>query len=312
MAKLTEVDFTHKPKSVIVFGPPKSGKTELVSKLALRYNLWWFDIENGGETLKKLPLEAQARINYFPIYDTILEPNGIDTMLRVITGERVKFCAAHGKVTCPKCLTSKAALWEEVELSKLNPATDIVIGDSLTQLAKSANAKVALLHGVKIMDGKKFEFDHWNHQGSLLNKLLDLCQNPRFNIVMITHESDLEQEDDSFRIVPTGGTRNFSRGVAKHFGHIIYTDVKNGKHRAAASTTSHNNVLTGSRTDVNIDMKAAIPLLPIFDPKENKALPYEQDTESEDGASTNVDTPTSDLPEQPQLTALQRLKLKQQ
>jgi len=59
--KLTskELSNTHR---VIVFGESKSGKTELVGRLAERYNLLYFDLENGFETLLKLPQEWKDRI----------------------------------------------------------------------------------------------------------------------------------------------------------------------------------------------------------------------------------------------------------
>jgi len=45
---------------VLVYGEPKSGKTELAARLAEKYNVLLFDLENGYETLLKLPTELAA------------------------------------------------------------------------------------------------------------------------------------------------------------------------------------------------------------------------------------------------------------
>ena len=50
-------------QSVLVFGPPKCGKTQLVGQLATRFNLVWFDLENGSATLHKLPQEQYGLLD---------------------------------------------------------------------------------------------------------------------------------------------------------------------------------------------------------------------------------------------------------
>ena len=84
--KLTskELSNTHR---VIVFGESKSGKTELVGRLAERYNLLYFDLENGFETLLKLPQEWKDRIELVSIPDTKVYPVAIETILKVLEGK---------------------------------------------------------------------------------------------------------------------------------------------------------------------------------------------------------------------------------
>ena len=135
----------------------------------------------------------------------------------------------------------------------------------MTQLTESAGAFVAIQHKVDIEGGKKFEFDHWNHQGVLLRKFLSLIQNAPWHNIVLSHEAALETEEGKEKIMPAGGTRNQSRNVAKYFGHAVYMDVVNRKHRAMSSSTAENRILTGSRTDVIIDMTSEIPLLPFFE-----------------------------------------------
>ena len=75
-----------KTHRVLVYGEPKSGKTELVASLAEVYNLLYIDLENGYATLLKLPREWQERIEILSIPDTKVFPIAIETMLKIITG----------------------------------------------------------------------------------------------------------------------------------------------------------------------------------------------------------------------------------
>lgn len=268
MPKLDTVDFSREPDTVMVYGPPKSGKTELVGHLAASHKLIWIDCEKGGKTLAKLPPELKANIDYYRIYDTPDAPNAIDTCLRLVTGMAVTFCDEHGKVACGACSSTRGAVFHTLELNKLDPAEYIVVFDSATQITASAACKTVKQFNLK--PEAKFEFDHWAYQGSLLRKFFEYIQNANFNVVVISHESALKLEDGTDKIVPSAGTENFSRGVAKYFGHIIYCDVINAKHRQAAHTTAYNKVLTGSRTDLVIpkDADSRNVLLGCFMPKE--------------------------------------------
>ncbi len=247
-----------KTHRALVFGGPKSGKTQLVSELSSAFNLLWFDLENGWETLLKLPSSQQERIELIQIPDTKVYPIAIETMLKVITGAAVKICEKHGKVSCPIC-TKESAAMTEVCLNDLGQETIVVI-DSLTQLSNSAMNFLTKNQD----DTYKPEWTDYRNQGQLLDKLLSQIQQARYNIVVITHESEVEMEDGRKKLVPVAGTTSFSRNTAKYFDHIIYSEVKNRKHAFASSTTYANNILTGSRTDVEIEKSTTASLLAIF------------------------------------------------
>lgn len=273
MPSLDSIDFAHEPDTVMVYGPPKSGKTELVGQLAASHKLIWLDCEKGGKTLAKLPPELKKNIDYYRIYDTPDAPNAVDTCLRLVTGMAVTFCEEHGKVACGTCSSNKLAKWHTLELNKLDPSEYIVVFDSATQITSSAAAKTVKQFNLK--PEAKFEFDHWAYQGALLRKFFEYIQNAKFNVVVISHESALKLEDGTDKIVPSAGTENFSRGVAKYFGHIIYCDVVNARHRQAAHTTAYNKILTGSRTDLVISKDATDRnvLLGCFAPKDTSSEP---------------------------------------
>ena len=251
MAKLDTLE-TSKTSRVIVYGGPKVGKTQLVGDLSKNYNLLWFDLENGKDTLFKLPKEQQARIEIVSLPDTKDYPIAIETMLKVIKGTRTEICDKHGKVACTVCKKSVSP-FTVVELSAIKNDTIVVI-DSLTQLSNSCMAHITKNNSDELA---KIEWDEYNKQGMLLDKILSNIQQATYNIVVISHETESTFEDGRKKLVPVAGTANFSRNTAKYFDHVVYTEVKNKKHNFASSSTYSNGLVTGSRTGVAIeDMKA--------------------------------------------------------
>ena len=243
---------------VLVFGGPKSGKTELAGALTTEFDLLYFDLENGYKTLRKLPQKQQDRVELISIPDTKVYPIATDTMAKIIPGNPVAICRAHGKVTCHLCLKS-GGLADTVELNKL-PETTVVVVDSLTQLALSAMNNIFQTRD----DDAKADWEDYRKQGFRMDRFLSQVQQAKFNIVCITHEVESELEDGRKRLVPVAGTREFSRNTAKYFDHVVYCEVKNKKHAFGSSTTYAMSVLTGSRTDIDVEKLTVPSLLPFF------------------------------------------------
>lgn len=250
----------NKSHRVLLFGPPKSGKTQLAGELASRFKIIYFDLENGTDTLLKLAPEYQENVDVISLPDTRDYPIAIETMLKVIKGGEYQVCETHGKVACAICKKLPDAVWNHIHLGALGPDT-IVIVDSLTQLTNSAIA-----HITKGTDELyKMQTDDWGNLGKLMDVFLSHVQQAPFNIVCISHETEVEMQDGKQKLVPTAGTRNFSRNTAKYFDEVIYCEVKNKKHVAASSTTYANNILTGSRTGQVLESNPGeASLIPIF------------------------------------------------
>lgn len=248
-----------KSHRVLLFGPPKSGKTELAGKLSSKFNLIWFDLENGVDTLLKLPDSQKERIEVISIPDTRSFPVAIETCLKVIRGTRGFVCEEHGKWMCALCKKDNKPVIE-IELNAL-PLDTIVVFDSLTQLTNSAIAHITKNQP----EDYKLAYDDWGNLGKLMDVFLSHVQQAPFNIVCISHETEVQMEDDSLKLVPTAGTRNFSRNTAKYFDEVVYCEVKNKKHIAASSTTYANKILTGSRTGAVLEAQPGnASLIPIF------------------------------------------------
>lgn len=247
-----------KSHRVLLFGPPKSGKTQLAGELANEFNLIWFDLENGVDTLKKLPLAQQERIEVISLPDTRSFPIAIETCLKAIRGTKGSICEAHGKWVCVTC--SKASSHAiDIELNTLGLDT-IVVFDSLTQLTNSAIAHITKNQ----VDDYRMQYEDWANLGKLMDTFLSQIQQAPFHIVCISHETEVEMEDGKQKLVPTAGTRNFSRNTAKYFDEVIYCEVKNKKHVAASSTTYSGNILTGSRSGLTLEAQSNASLMSVF------------------------------------------------
>ena len=265
MAKLVDKKHsaTHR---VLLFGAPKTGKTQLAGELAQKFKVILFDLENGYATLVKMPEAWKENVEIVSLPDTRSYPIAIETMLKVIKGGECIICDKHGKVLCPKCKADNSAV-TRVCLSELGNDT-IVVVDSLTQLTNSAIANITKLKA----DDYKMEFDDWANLGKLLDTFLSHVQQATYNVICITHETESEMEDGKMRIVPTAGTRNFSRNTAKYFDEVVYCEVKNKKHSFGSSTGYANNILTGSRTDTMLEKQSVPSLLSIFERPVNTAV----------------------------------------
>lgn len=240
--------------SVLIYGPPKVGKTKLVgtaAKIVEIENIYWFDLENGVETLLHMGLtpEEMNKVTVFKIPDTRDNPVGMETLLKALTSKTgVDICEAHGKVKCQVCAKDKLP----TVFFKLSDCTnrDLVVIDSGSQAGDSAMA-IAMLGKDDLI---KPTWDEYAHQGKLLGDALSVIQAARYtNFVVITHEIPLEDESGKDRIYPLMGTRQFSMKVAKYFGTVVYVHKKMNKHVAGSSSLYRGDLLTGSRVNAAIE-----------------------------------------------------------
>lgn len=255
-----KLDQKSKSKShhVLLFGAPFSGKTALAGELSKEFDILYIDMDNGVDTLLKLPLEQQKRIEVISLPDTRSFPIAIETCLKLVRGGPVSVCDKHGKVSCAICKKDGFS-FTDLCLNEL-PLTTVVIWDSLSQLTNSAIAHITKGQP----DDYKMEFDDWANLVKLMDTFFSHIQQAPFNTVCITHETEVELEDGKTKLVPTAGSRNYSRTVSRFFDEAVYLEVKNKKHVVASGTTYANNILTGSRSGIILEGAAHASLAAIF------------------------------------------------
>ena len=243
-----------KPQSILVYGESFTGKSQLVAEqLAPAFNILWLDLENGLQTLLKLPLELQDKITYIRIPDTATNPQAVKTVGTLFSAKRpVNVCYAHGKPDCVDAACKQPDGHFVFDASKLD-STWVVVVDSLTQLSDSAMALVNPQTGVFTKgEVTKAGYDEFGGQGSLLVNILSHMQQAPFSRVFIGHADEVTEETGAKRIYPVCGTRALSARVPRFFEHVVFAYRKNNAHKVASSTTYQHNIMAGSRSDLDM------------------------------------------------------------
>lgn len=268
VAAMEAAGATAKPTthSFLLYGPPKTGKTELVATVAEadEYDtVYWFDIENGFDTVirmyrdGKLSLKALQKIIIIKVPDTREDPVAITTLLKTIcSSSAVKICELHGRVGCATCeKEGKATI--PFDYKKLTKRTAIVI-DSLSQAGASALNLACKGRPSEYKPG----FDEYGAMGKWLADLCTTIQAAQYcDIYAITHVQLLEDENKNDIYVPLCGTKNFSAMVAKYFGTVVFVTKKLKRHRAESSTLASMNTQSGSRLGIELEKETDLDLV---------------------------------------------------
>jgi hypothetical protein len=257
------------PRRICVFGPPKSGKTELVGALAASgYTLHWFDCEDGVKTLLRKDSKARGHLDQIKLFrmpDSQTYPIAFTTILNVVKGLPQHICFEHGAHNCFKCAADEKKgekrQWADIDVRKFGPK-DILVIDSVSQLISSIMMFITREQIAKGNDDYKPDWDDWRKQGFLGDRVFGLIQTGNFNCIGISHEEVQKLENGTSRMVPVGGTGNYSKTFAKYWDDIVYVDVVNGAHKAYSAAEPGVSAIVGSRSGKKID--AAKGLIELF------------------------------------------------
>jgi nucleoside-triphosphatase THEP1 len=252
-------------KKILVYGPPFTGKTELVAKIAEKKRVHWFDLEEGIGSVLTSPRVQKAwlkNINYFKICDTPEEPLAIDVLISMSKG-RVELCDTHGKLSCRDCTIKKASK-STLDMSSITN-NDVIVIDSLTQLSNSAMNRAMKEDIAKYNYDASPDWDDYEKQGLVLNKLMSFIQALPCSVVCITHDTIVNPGKPNARTIPLIGTTNFSRNAPRFFDTIAYTSIVNGTFRVTAIANGIGGTLTGCRYNTDWKESASANLLSILD-----------------------------------------------
>ena len=251
-------------KRMIVYGDPFTGKTTLVAKLAEKFKLKWIDIEHGASSIiRNVPKQFHKNIDLIQIPDSKVNPMAAETVLKIFKAPHMEavICATHGKISCPLCAKVPEAKFSSICLNKLG-ADEIVVLDSATQLTNSIISHITRNQ----KDDYKMDFDDWGTLAKLLDIIFTQIQGGHYNCVIISHAAMVgtEKSEKITKLVPIGGSSNYSRTFAKFFDDIVYCEVLNGKHKFTSRTGASPQVITGSKSNVDIETMAEPSLIPFF------------------------------------------------
>lgn len=300
--------------ATLIYGPPKSGKTTLAATVARSKNIdrvFWFDCENGLDTVKSMILAGElteseaAKIVPISIKDTKAEPEALSTMLKsVCTRNPVNICQVDGLIDS---VEGKKNGWPFITFHYAGlTSRDCIVLDSLSQIGNSALALVTKGQATDY----KLRLDDYGATGKWLADLLGTIQAAKYCYwVCVTQEVDISAEDRPPRIVPLCGTKNFSEGIGKNFGTMIYMNMKAKKHVAISTTESSSAAQAGSRLRIKMDGQKELCLGTALDESgvftsSNKPSPVA------DSETTEQEAVATEVVEKP-MSALDRLKAKQ-
>jgi hypothetical protein len=250
LAELAEKQSTE-PRHIVVYGAPKSGKTELVGGLAKDFKLWWISLDGGHKTLLRKDSAAYPylkNIEVFYIRDSQLYPMAVESVLKILRapGRNVEICEKHGKVACPLCSKDGSPIGK-LPLADFGPK-DILVIDSYSQLMASVINNMLKDDLLKDNFDGKSTWDDYRKQGSISDRFGSTIQVAPYNVVIITHEVLTEMEDGTKKIAPLGGTRNKSADFSMFFDDVVYCEIVNGEYKAYSSGEKKTRIVVGSRT----------------------------------------------------------------
>lgn len=237
------------PRHILVYGPPKSGKTVAVGRLAEKLRLKVVDLEDSIKSLANPEVfkpEWANNVEVFSIPDKQTYPMGIETILKILKGTKTDVCHLHGKASCPQPACKQPGAFSSIDLSAFTQ-DDVLVIESYSQLAESAMNYIMRDAIAKDNFDAKAGWDEYGKQGRILERIGSTIQVAPYNVIVTSHELMIEMEDGTKKIVPIGGTSNASKVFAKYFDDVVYCEVVNKKHRLISSTTAKPNVLAGSR-----------------------------------------------------------------
>ena len=267
MTTLSKVITENSPQRILIYGPPKCGKSVAAGMLAKYFRVIYIDIENAVSALKNnIPEQFQENIDYYKLNDSQDNPVAIKLLPDIMKGKAVTMCARHSKAACMDC--RKAGLAPEtIQLSNVTTNTVVVL-DSFTQLTDSVMGLV----GADLDLDDKFQYDHWGEVGRRLNNLMSTIQVAPYHIVAISHEQIVTMPNKVEKLVPTLGTRNTSKSVGRYFDHLVRMDVRNRDFKSYSAQGSQVNALVGSRSNLDMDADPTLTLADLLKGKKGKAL----------------------------------------
>ena len=267
------------PKRVLMYAPPKTGKTAAVFGLArLGYRVVYIGLENGhlvvANPALKLSEDDLNRIEIYNVPDSDTNLVAHSAIRQVFQGKRFHLCEKHGANSCRICQPDTKKPLENPMV--FDPTTwdskTIVVIDSITQLFISI--KLGILADVNI-NGRMTQ-QGWGDVGNTMDTIASRIQQAPYHLVVLTHTQRIEdvvtdakgkQVVVGVRHQPVAGSQAYSVNFAKNFDTVIYGEKVKGKYNMYSDPAANANVIVGSRSAqfVANDWKMeATPLINIF------------------------------------------------
>lgn len=273
---------------VLIMGLSGTGKSTLAATLSRIYNVIWIDTENSVDVLSNLPAEYKERIRLIKIPDTAAFPMASQTVQKLFKDKKGNICDKHGVIDCSACKKNNEP-FELVDFNLLNPRTDIVVLDSLTQVGLSM---MCHLLKTKPIDYKP-ERDDWGGLRKNTEYLAGNIQGAPINLVCTALPTEATLENGKTKLIPQFGSNPMCQIIGAKFSSVIYTDIVNKKHVAFSSSTHSNTILTKSRVGFKIEEQEVLDLCPMFESYLHGDTEDSDEVDSNTNNSGNTDSSNS-------------------
>jgi hypothetical protein len=191
----------NKPPKILIFGPPGSGKTALVSQLT---NAYMFDLDNGmrtAATLKDKFYDLRQKIEFETFNDQ--DPKNPKAWMAV--------------------KNSIISLSSQIHSGKWN--YDAIVVDSLTYLAEAALLQVMFQSGKAMM---KPEIQHWGMAVSEVENILVVLRSLPCMVVLTAHDQPMYLDDDTMQIRVSCIGQKLPYKLPAMFDEVWYAKTKAG------------------------------------------------------------------------------------
>ncbi len=253
--------------TVLVWGPPRTGKTRWVSTIVKAPQIkkvFFWDTENGFETILHatdsdgnpyLTDDELSRINLIQIRDTPERPLAAETLLRVFSSPNstIRINAADGKVRGKNDQADDDII---VTPEDWGPETAHVV-DTIGQLG------VSMLNLAKVEMGDVKDQRRWYQFATQhLNNFFTMIQASNAFVICCTHVltdeivlsrdksgNPINTRDDYY---PLCLSKNYSMNVAKYFGSVIYKYIDGFSFAHVSTPTKKRGIQAGTRTNIDI------------------------------------------------------------
>lgn len=253
--------------TVLVWGPPRTGKTRWVSSIAKApqiKKIFFWDTENGFESIihatntdgtPYLSEEELTKINLIPILDTPERPLAAETLLKAFssTSRTIYVNSADGKVRAKGQETDTDVC---ISPEDWGPDTAHVI-DTIGQLGVSV-LNLARLEMGDVKDQRRW----YQFANQHLNNFFTMVQASNAYIICVTHVltdevvlardksgNPTSTRDDYY---PLCLSKNYAMNVAKYFGSVIYRYIDGFSFAHVSTPTKKRGIQAGTRTNIDI------------------------------------------------------------
>lgn len=219
-------------KSLCVYGPPVTGKTEMVvSLLKAGHVVWYIDLDRNTAPFEAASPEVLKNLRYLRISDNHVTGN-IVTSLNALKVGKLVVCQDHGVFQCPVCKKAEPPRpMLEFNLGMMGRG-DILVLDSFSVVHGSVLRKVLAHNSITPEDMQRMETTFYAAVANLTAPIWELfCKPPQpVNTIILTHTKNkaptLIKDPPPPYYVPNAGSVNFSaESAGRLLGALWYTRV---------------------------------------------------------------------------------------